>query len=170
MGKVVAWFKEELVKIIPITIFFFVAFQLLALTQALMLREYGIEFGAFMNATIGALIVAKVVLLVDMLPLLNRFPERPLIYNVVWKTLIYFIAAFAVRYLEKLIEFWNELGDLGAANTQLLEKVVWPHFWVVQIWLFVLFFLFCTLRELVRVLGKQRVRAMFLGPLDDARE
>lgn len=164
MAKVVAWFKEELLKVIPIAIFFLLAFQLLALTQALMLRQYDIEAFAFMHATIGALIVAKVVLIVDMLPFLNRFPGKPLFYNVTWKTSIYVVAAFAVRYLEKLVDSWVDLGELGAANRQLLEKIVWPHFWVIQIWLFVLFFMFCSLRELVRVLGKQRVRALFLGP------
>ena len=34
----------------------------------------------------AALLVAKVVLITDALPFVNRFPEKPLIYNVVWKT------------------------------------------------------------------------------------
>ncbi|MDX2312683.1 MAG: hypothetical protein QNL90_01305, partial [Gammaproteobacteria bacterium] len=43
--------------------------------------------------------------------------------------------------------------------------VIWPHFWAIQIWLLVLFFMFCALRELIRALGRERVRAMFIGPI-----
>ena len=37
----------------------------------------------------AALILGKAVLLADMLPLINRYPDRPLGFNVAWKTLIY---------------------------------------------------------------------------------
>ena len=53
---------------------------------------------------------------------------------------------------------------LALANRHLLDKVVWPHFWFIQIWLLVLFFLYGTMREHVRVLGRERVRAIFFGP------
>lgn len=164
MNSIVSRVKHELFEVIPPAIFFFVAFQVIAFTRALMLKEYGIEVSTFMAATVGALIVAKVVLIVDLLPIVNRFPEKPLIYNVVWKTAIYMIAALLVRYLEHLIPFIRRYGDLALANSHLLEEVVWPHFWAIQIWLLVLFFAYCSIRELVRVLGRERVRQMFLGP------
>ncbi len=68
-----------------------------------MLGQYGLQISALAGATIGALLVAKVVLLGDMLPAVNRFPDEPLIYNVVWKTLIYVIGALIVHYLEHLV-------------------------------------------------------------------
>lgn len=40
---------------------------------------------------------------------------------------------------------------------------MWPHFWAVQLWLVVLIFVYCALRELVRVIGRQRVQQIFLG-------
>jgi hypothetical protein len=160
MNSILARVKHELVQVIPPTVFFFVAFQVIAFTRALMLLEYGISTYTFVAVTIGALIIAKVVLV----PFVNRFPEKPLIYNVLWKTAIYQVAAFVVRYIEHLIPFVRERGDLALANRELLEKVVWPHFWFIQIWLLVLFFLYCTMRELTRVLGRERVRAMFFGP------
>jgi len=42
---------------------------------------YKVTTGA--SATIAALVVAQVVLIADMLPFINRFPEKPLIYNTV---------------------------------------------------------------------------------------
>ena len=153
--------KHELRELIPVTLFFFVAFQLLALTDALMLKQYGIHATAFFAATLLALIVAKVVLITDHFALVNRFPERPLIYNVVWKTLIYFIAALAFRYIEHLIHFWRKSANFAEANRRLVDEIVWPHFWGVQLWLLVLLLVYCAMRELVRALGRERVTQMF---------
>jgi hypothetical protein len=156
--------KHEFLGVIPPAVFFFISFQVIAFTQALMLEKYGIRVSTFVTATIAALVVAKVVLIVDLLPFVNRFPEKPLIYNVVWKTVIYQVAALLVRYVEHLISFVREHGDLALANRHLLDEVVWSKFWAVQIWLLILFFVYCALRELVRVLGRERVRSMFFGP------
>lgn len=168
MNKIIQRLKEEFLSIIPTAIFFFVAFQLLAITRSLILEQYGIEVSTFLAATLGALIVAKVVMIVDLLPFVNRFPEKPLAYNIVWKTILYVLAAFVVRYAEHLIHFLRKYGDISVANSRLLDEVIWPHFFMVQIWLCVLFLMYCTLRELIRVLGHERVRAMFFGPIESA--
>ncbi len=54
------------------------------------------------------------------------------------------------------------------ANGHLLQEVQWAHFWAVQVLLLMLFLVFCSLRELIRALGKDRVRRMFFGPLEAA--
>lgn len=38
-----------------------------------------------MGATAAALLVATIVLIADKFPFVNRFPDKPLMYNVVWK-------------------------------------------------------------------------------------
>jgi hypothetical protein len=57
----------------------------------------------------------------------------------------------------------REAGSLAEAHRTLIEHVVWPHFWAVQIWVLVLFLMYCSLRDLIRALGPERVRGMFLG-------
>ena len=161
--------KHEVLEFIPPAIFFLVAFQLLALTQSMMLKQYGIRTPVFLAAIVGAFVVAKVVLLLDHVPIINRFPDKPLIYNVVWKTLLYAIAAMSFRYVEHLVHFWRKTGNLAEANRQLLDEVVWPHFWAVQMWLVVLLLTFCALRELSRALGRDRVREMFFSSPRQAR-
>jgi len=164
MNKFFQRLKQEFLGVIPTAVFFFIAFQLLALTRFLILREYEVPIETFVAATVGALIVAKVVVVVDLLPFVNRFPDKPLIYNVMWKTAIYLIAAVLVRYIEYLISFVRKYGDIAEANSHLLDEVIWPHFWLVQIWLFVILLMYCVLKELNRVLGRARLRAIFLGP------
>jgi hypothetical protein len=108
--------KHELRELIPVTVFFFGTFQLLALTQALILEQFGIRVSAFLTATVMALLVAKVVLITEHFPLMNRFSDKPLSYSVAWKTAIYFIASLVVRYVEHLIHFWRQTGNFAEAN------------------------------------------------------
>ena len=126
MEKVLDRLWKEFREVIPstifffMTIFFFITFNLIALTSVLNLKQYGISISAFAAATFGALVVGKVVLITDKLPFVNRYPDKPLIYNVVWKTVIYSVAALLVRYVEHLIHFIREYGSLSAANSLLV--------------------------------------------------
>jgi hypothetical protein len=101
---------------------------------------------------------------VDMLPVINRYPEKPLAYNVVWKTVMYLLAASVIHYLERLIDFSRHAGGIIAGNEKMLAQMVWPHFWAVEILLFVLILMYCTARELVRVIGREKVLRLFFGP------
>ena len=143
-------------------IFFMIAFHIILMERALIAREYGLQPLSMVTATVAALLVAKVVLIADMLPIINRFPEKPLIYNVVWKTVIYVGASLVAHYLEHLIPLWWRLG-FRAANEHLWSELVWSHFWAVQLLLVVLFLIYAAMRELVRVIGRDRVRQIFLG-------
>lgn len=163
MSQVWAKIKHEIHEVIPPTIFFLISFHIVVLDRALMAREFGVQPASMVGATIGALLVAKVVLLADMLPAINRFPEKPLIYNVLWKTTIYVVASLCVHYLEHLVPLWWRLGSFGAANEQLRSEMVWAHFWAIQLWLVVLIFVYCTGRELVRVIGRERALQIFFG-------
>lgn len=159
--------KEEFKAMLPPAIFFFIALHLVAFVRALMLEGTGIALSTSLSVTIAALIIAKAVLIADLLPLINRYPHKPLIYNVTWKTAIYFVVAGLVHYLEKLFDCWRETGGLATANEKLLSEIVWPHFWAIQIFLLVMILMYCTMRELVRVIGRDRVLQIFLGPVSD---
>ena len=163
MSNVWAKVKHEIREAIPPAIFFLISFHIIVLSRALMLREYGVQVSALAGATVGALLIAKVVLVADMLPIINRFPDRPLIYNVLWKTVIYVVASMFVHYLEHLVPAWWHEGSFRAANEHLWSKLVWPHFWAIQLWLVVLIFIYCVARELVRVIGRDRVNQIMFG-------
>jgi hypothetical protein len=100
-----------------------------------------------------------------MMPLINRFPHKSLIYNIAWKTAIYLLISAVLHYLERLIDFWRETGSFVAANEKLLSVIIWPHFWAIQIILFVLIAAYCMVHELVRVIGKEKALRIFFGPM-----
>jgi len=157
--------KEEFFKILPPTIFFFVALHIVAFIHVLMLKRTGITLSSSASIAVAALILGKAVLIADILPFINRFPDKPLIYNVAWKTVIYWLMSVAIHYVERLIEFWRHAGSFGEANQKLLAEIVWPHFWAIQIILFVLIAAYCIVHELVRVIGRQKVLRIFFGPM-----
>ncbi|WP_322044426.1 hypothetical protein [Paraburkholderia sp. J67] len=165
MSAVVEKIKEEFIKVLPPTIFFFIILHIVALIRALMVREAGISTETTASVLISSLILGKSVLLADMLPFINRFPDKPLVWNVAWKTLMYAIVALVIHYLERLYDFWKEAGSFGAANQALLAHISWPRFWAVQILLVTLIFNYCVIAELARALGKTTLKRMFFGPL-----
>lgn len=165
MSKFSAKVKEEVEALIPPTLFFFIALHVVALIRNLMLEGTGVTPRATVSVAIASLILGKSVLLADLLPLVNRFPDRPLAYNIGWKTTLYALMAMLIHYLERLIDFWKEAGGFVAGNEKLLAEMVWPRFWAIQILLVVLILGYCTMREVIRALGGEKVRRLFFGPM-----
>jgi hypothetical protein len=165
MGKFAKTVKHELAEMVPPTIYFFVILHIVALIRTLMTKNTGIDISTTTSIGIAALILGKAVLLANALPFINRFPEKPLIWNVCWKTALYFLVALVIHYLEHLYDSWKVAPGFAAANQKMLAEIVWPHFWAIQILLTVLIFAYCFASELARVLGPDRLKILFFGPL-----
>jgi len=164
MHKILEKLKEEFFAVLPPTIFFFVALHIVTFIRVLMARGSHFEPLSTMSIAIAALILGKAVLIADMLPAINRYPNKPLAYNVAWKTVIYWLMSTLIHYVERLIDFSRQAGGIVAGNRKLLEEIVWPHYWAVQIILLILILVYCTARELVRVIGKEKILRLFFGP------
>lgn len=161
--------KHELAELIPPTVYFFVVLHFVAAIQALLNRHTAMVLPTSATITVAALVLGKSVLIADMLPFANRFPTEPLIWNVGWKASLYFIVAFAIHYLERLIEFWRKSTDFIAANQAMLAEMNWSHFWAIQLLLAFFIVIYCVMSELVRVIGRAEMKAMFFGPLPGKR-
>ena len=164
MHKIFEKLKEEFFAVLPPTIFFFVTLHIVTFIRVLMARGSHFEPLSTISIAVAALILGKAVLIADLMPAINRFPEKPLIYNVAWKTVIYWLIAALIHYLERLLEFSRQAGGIVAGNEKLLAEIVWPHFWAIQIILFVLILMYCIGRELVRVIGRDKALRLFFGP------
>jgi hypothetical protein len=164
MHKILNKLKEEFFAILPPTIFFFVALHIVTFIRVLMTKGSHFEPLSTMSIAIASLILGKAVLIADMLPPINRYPNKPLAYNIVWKTVIYLFMASVIHYLERLIDFSRQAGGLVAGNEKLLAEIVWPHYWAVQIVLFLLILVYCAARELARVIGREKMLRLFFGP------
>ena len=161
MNKGVEKLKEEFLAVLPPTLFFFIALHIVGLVRALTTQGTGLPVTSSAQIALAALILGKAVLLADLWPPINRFPEKPLVYNIVWKTVIYYAVASFIHYMERLYDFAKEAGGIAPGNEKLLSEIVWPHFWALQIILFVIILNYCVIRELGRVLGERRMIQLF---------
>ena len=124
MSKLFTNLQEAFKALLPPTLFFFVALHLVALIRVLMLKGTGIPLNTSWQVTVAALILGKAVLVADLLPFINRYPDKPLVYNVAWKTTIYVLVAMLVHYVEHLIDFWRQAGGFIAGNQKLFAEIV----------------------------------------------
>src|SRR5256886_12403774 len=145
MTKLSTTLKKEFFELLPPTIFFFVALHIVAFVRVLMLKGTGISPVSSMSVAVAALILGKAVLIADLMPMINRFPNKPLIYNVAWKTLIYLLVATLIHYLERLVDFWRQAGGFVAGTRKLLAAICWPPFCAIQIILFGMLVMYCTM-------------------------
>jgi hypothetical protein len=165
MKKIIEKLKEEFLKVLPPTIYFFIALHIVYFVRVLMLKQTTLAPTTSASIAVTALVLGKSVLIADMLPAINRFPEKPLVYNIGWKTTVYLLVSFGIHYLERLVDFWRQAGGFVAGNEKLLAETIWPHFWALEIVLFLLILIYCTTTEMARVLGKDSLVRIFFGPL-----
>ena len=165
MSKVTAKIKEEFLALLPPTIYFIIALHIVGLVRALLIKATGLSPLSTASIAVAALVLGKSVLIAELLPIINRYPQKPLIYNVGWKTMMYLVVSLLIHYLERLYEFSRQAGGMVAGNKKLLAEMVWPHFWAVQIILALMIFMYCVGNELTRVIGRDRMQRMFFGPL-----
>jgi hypothetical protein len=164
MSKLSTKLKEEFFAVLPPTIYFFVALHIVSFIRVLMARGSHFEPLSTTSILVAALILGKAVLIADMIPAINRYPDKPLAYNVAWKTGIYFLLATAIHYVERLIDFSRQAGGFAAGNRKLFAEIVWPHFWAVELIVFILILIYCSVHELGRVIGREKMFRLFFGP------
>jgi hypothetical protein len=169
MKKIGTIIVREIREAVPATIFFLWLFHMIALTKAVTLGDYSITALRATVATVGALIVAKAILIVEALPISGIF-SRQLWFHVLWKTLLFNVVVLIFRFIEEIIHLIRKHGELSTAVAQLYHETVWPQFWVFQLWLFCGLLLYCVAAEIVRMVGAQRVKAMLFGSGGSARQ
>src|SRR5580698_2416271 len=99
------------------------------------------------------------------MPFLRRFDHRPLIYPILFKTVIYTLLVFVARLIEALIHYLVEGGVLGHGGfiADLVDRFSWAHFAAIQLWIFVLFLIYVGVSEVNQRLGPGRLRALLFS-------
>jgi hypothetical protein len=161
--RIGAFLLHELRELAPPTLFFFVWFNLILFTKRLMLEQYLIAYAGFLIATTGALVVGKVVLVANQMPFLRRFDYAPLIYPILFKTIVYTVLVFAARLIEMFIHYLVGHGVIGGGRAveYLFGEFHWPQFVATQLWVIVLFLIYVTISELNHLFGDGELFRIF---------
>lgn len=146
---------------LPPTLYFFVAFNLVVFTTNLLTHDYWFNLTGFMLASTTALVVGKVVLIVDKVRIIDKFRGAPLIQPILYKTVFYGIVVTIVRFLERILHFVFDSRGFDAAAEAALLDFSWHRFVAVQVWIFVCFLLYVTASELNALVGDGQLRRLF---------
>jgi hypothetical protein len=157
VNKIGAIVAKEIREALPATIFFLCLFHLIALTKAIALDDYSITALRAAGATVGALIVAKAILVVEALPLARLFAGR-LAVQILWKTLLYGMVALLFRVVEEIIPLVSKHGGVVPAAKAMSREVSWPLFGVLALWILGGLLLYSLASELVHAIGSDRVK------------
>lgn len=155
--------KNEIGHVIPVFLFFFIAFVIINETESFLLKKAGLHPYSLLDLSIAAALIAKIFLVIDHLPTSRFFLKKPLIYLVAFKTLLYWFVAFIVRMGIRFFPYLYGNDGFSRESERFLNEVNWPLLVSVQCWYLMLFFLFVTSRELARVIGREKIRKIFFG-------
>jgi len=136
------------------------AFATFTLYRRIILAAHDINYANYGFAVVKALILGKVIMIGAVFKLGGGLENKPLIFPTIYKTVIFtlFVAAFTViEYLLKGL--LNGVGLMGGLN-EFIGKG--PHELLANsLIVFVAFVPFFSVKELGRVLGEDRIRALF---------
>ena len=161
--------KTELKAIIMVTLFFAVWLGIMVGLKVLILEDYQIHVGGFSMVLIGALILAKVVLILEHVSLGSWLRGKLVLVDVMLRTFLYALGTLVVLLLEKAFESRHAQGGFGPALMKVLHHRDMPHVWANTICLGGALFSYNFLSVLNRHLGTGGLSRIFLSPQKHVR-
>ncbi len=151
---------ESIKTFIQMFLYLWLVFGLLAVHQSIILSQYQIDYRSHGLAFLNALVFAKVMLVAEDLRLGDRFDDKPLIYPVLFKSLLFAIALICFHIIEHtLIGMWHgqsvaeSLSEIGANK---LRGIL--SFSMIATVALIPFFI---LREISRTIGRDKFWSLF---------
>ena len=157
--------KDEIKDIGIAALYFGCWLGALLLLKSLILAEYKIGFHGWSAVVVGALVLSKVVLVLEHVSLGAWVRARPAWVDVVLRTVMYTLGVAIVLVLEKGFEGRHEYGGFGAAVRQLFQQEDVYHLWANTLCLSGALLGYNALSVVRRHLGNRRLIRLFLVPL-----
>ncbi|MCU0598201.1 MAG: hypothetical protein MUE70_02955 [Desulfobacterales bacterium] len=122
--------KEEFKSMFLATLYFSVWLGVLIVLKELILIEYQIHFHGLTIALVGALILAKVVLVLEHFQMGAWVRKRPALVDVMLRTVFYSLGVLIVLLIEKAFDGRHEYGGFGPSLSAIFHHVDIYHVWV----------------------------------------
>ena len=157
--------KHEIKSVLLATLYFAACFLTMMVLKTLLLAEYQIEFSGWVEALIVAVVVGKVVLVLEHVSLGSWVRKQPAWLDVVLRTLLYMMGVFVVLLCEQAFKEHHGHEDLGATVTRVFQSKDANQVWAKAIcvgWALLVFNGFTVIR---RRLGSAGLLRLFTSPL-----
>ena len=155
--SIAKFIKHEAKELLIVTLFFLSGFLLILGLFELMLEDYSIHFNAGVKAVVGALVLAKVVLILRDRAFMQAFPNYYGIVRVLYKTTVYLVGVFVILTMERVVEAYGDAGGFLKALQHLAETRKIYHVMAVTLLVGVLLAAFNCWEELLREVGRERL-------------
>jgi hypothetical protein len=155
----------------PVILFFFVAFLLIFLIFKLFGKEYSIEFSAVSKAAVAALVLGKLIPLLDWAQSGYRFNAyRPAVV-VACKTLIYALVVILLGIGEKIFHAARQTGSVQGGIDFAIAHANLDRFLGIVLLISLVVGSYLVLQEVDRAMGKGALlRLFFEQPRESVRE
>ena len=138
------------------------------LYRRLVIAETGFAYLHYGIAIVEALVIAKVILIGRMFGFSRRFEDRPLIIPALYKSILFGVLVVLFGVVERLVEgLIHKQGLLG--GIQKIAELGSDEFAARIVILIVAFVPFFAFGEVGRVLGAEKLAAMFFGKREAAQ-
>ncbi len=149
----------------PTVLFFFVAFLLIAVMYKLFVAQYLIEFSAFTRAAVAALVLGKVILLIDWAQSGHNFDSHRRIVVIACKTFVYALAVIALGIGERILKAAREAHSLSEGVNAFIASANLDRFLGLVLLITMGVFLYLLMQEIERPMGKGALfRLLFKRP------
>lgn len=149
--------KSEARQVGFVMLYFFFAFMVINTLKMLYLAEHAIDFPGVAKAVVGALLVGKVVVVLDKTSFGDRFRRHAVVFDVLYRTLLYTGAIMIVLGLERVFHGYREAGNLAGAWAYALETADLMRFFGNLLGVFMAFVGYNLLAALSEYIGRDRL-------------
>ncbi len=150
---------DEFRRFIVLFFYLWVLFGVFVLNQGVVLREHGVDFAMQGFAFFNALVFAKVMMLFEVFDPGRWLRKRPLIYPILYESILLTVLFLIAHVLEKTIEDLFR-GKTLTESMPVLTGAGLPGFVSITVILFVALIPFFGLRNLSLAMGEGRLYAM----------
>ena len=159
--------QEEIESVFWVTLYFGCWLAALMILKHMVLEEYQIAFSGLSVAFVGAVVLAKVVLVLERVPLGKWVRRQPAWVDVLFRTILYTIGVVVVLLLEKTVEGWREAGGFRASMMAGLGHTNAIHVWLNTICLSTALFSYNVLSVIRKHLSARQLLDIFLTPIPE---
>jgi hypothetical protein len=153
---------DELRRFLLLFFYLWILFGVFVLNQGVVLREHGINFAMQGFAFFNALVFAKVMMLFEVFDPGRWLRKRPLIYPILYESLLLTVLFLIAHVLEKTIEGLIR-GKTLTESMPVLTGAGLPGFLSITVILFIALIPFFGLRNLSLAMGEGRLYGMIFG-------
>jgi fumarate reductase subunit D len=155
-------------EMLPPVAFFFIALMLIYTALKLLALQYDVHFIAFARAAIGAVILGKIVLLMEMAERKRKTSNYPRAIVVAYRTVIYALAVIVFEFGERFVRAWYKTGSLSEGAALVKANTHLDHFLALLILGSMVLAAYLVLEEISHAMGEGELTRLFFKRRESA--